>query len=236
MGQKNFAGNQSMRAWLIAGIVLVALFCLPGFQPASKLVAAADHAKAGHSEEKKGEAATDETNPFKGALDLSIYTILVFVILYSLLRAYAWKPIAEGLDRREQSIAQAKLDAENARKEAAELRQSLEAKLAKANEEIRQMLDKARQDAQQTAAEELARGKAELQAERQRLQRELEMSRDAALREVWNQGADLATLISSKVIRKNLTVDDHRVLLEEALAEFRAAAQNRRTDIESATA
>lgn len=171
---------------------------------------------------------------FKGAIDLSVYTIIVFLILFTLLRLFAWKPIMEGLDKREKDLAQGKIDADNAKKEAKELREKLEQQLAKANDEIRVMMDKARQDAQATAAEELARGKAELQAERERQQRELRVSSDAALKEIWQQAAQLATLISSKAIRKSLSMDEHRALLDEALKEFRAAATTRRSDIESA--
>jgi F0F1-type ATP synthase membrane subunit b/b' len=63
----------------------------------------------------------------------------------------------------------------------------------------------------------------EIQAERERLHREMELARDQALRQIWGQGAQLAALISAKVIRRQLTPDDHRQLVDEALAELRGA-------------
>jgi len=171
---------------------------------------------------------------FKGALDLTIYTIVVFLILFFLLGKFAWPQIAEGLDRREHSIAHEKHEAEKARKEAADLRSQLQAEMARVNDEIRQMMDKARQDAQQTAADELARSKTELQAERERLYRDLQISTDDALHRIWEQAAQLATLISTKAVRKQLTMEDHRGLIAEALAEFRSSAQARRQEIEEA--
>jgi len=173
---------------------------------------------------------------FKGAIEVSLWTILVFLVLLGVLGKFAWGPIMEGLNKREQSIARDKHEAELARKEAAELRTRLDAELARANAEIRQMIDKARQDAQATANEELARGKAELQAERQRSFNDLSIARDHALKEIWTQAAEMATLVSAKAIKKNLTEQDHRALVNEALNEFRAAAQARKGEQEEARA
>jgi len=173
---------------------------------------------------------------FKGAIDLSVYTIVVFLILFFLLGKFAWPQIAEGLDRREHSIAHDKQEAEKARRDAAALKTQLDAEMARVNDQIRQMMDKARQDAQATAAEELARGKTELQAERERLYRDLQISTDDALHRIWEQAAQLATLISTKAVRKQLTMEDHRALIAEALAEFRSSAQVRRQQIEGAHA
>jgi F-type H+-transporting ATPase subunit b len=147
---------------------------------------------------------------------------------------FAWGPILAGLNKREQSIARDKHDAEAARKEAAEMRTRLEAEMARAQAEIRQMIDRARQDAQATANEELARGKTELQAERQRLMNDVSVERDHALKTIWTQAATVATLISAKAIKKNLTEADHRSLVDEALNEFRAAAATRKGEVEEA--
>jgi F-type H+-transporting ATPase subunit b len=177
-----------------------------------------------------------KVNLFKGLLDLSVYTIIVFLILFAILWRFAWKPIATGLDAREQSIARDRNEADHAKKEAGAMRDKLAAERAKADAEIRGMMDKARADAQQTAAEELARGKADLAAERERGYREVAMARDAMQKEVYDNGVMLATLISAKTIKKQLTEHDHRALIDEALSDFRAAAQARKSDLEAATA
>jgi F-type H+-transporting ATPase subunit b len=195
------------------------------------------HAKDTHGkahDESKDKTLGVEEGIFKGAVELSIWTIVVFVLLLWVLHKYAWGPILTGLTQREEGIARDKREAEHARKEAADARAKVEAEMARVNNEINQMISKARQDAQATAAEELARGKTEVQAERDRLHRELSMERDQALQEVWSKSVQLAMLISSKAFSKHLTDADHRALLDESLAEFRAAGQARVADIESA--
>jgi F-type H+-transporting ATPase subunit b len=87
------------------------------------------------------------------------------------------------------------------------------------------MLEEARRDAQNLAEEMKAKANQDIQAERARLRRELDIARDQALQELWNQAAQLATLISAKAIGRSLNEDDHRRLIDEALAEMGRARQ-----------
>lgn len=229
-----------MRAGLMTRLVAVALAMALVAGPVWAAKAADPHAATGKKADdhaKGGDHAKgDDIDVFHGALDLTIWTIVVFLVLFGILSKFAWPQIRDGLDRRERAIARDKQEAERAKHEASALREQLAQEMAKANDQIRQMIDKARQDAQKTAADELSRGKQELQAERERLQRELKLSTDNALREIWSQGAQLATMISSRAVRKQMNVDDHRALLDEALKDFRAAADQRRQNLESSRA
>ena len=53
---------------------------------------------------------------------LSFWTLIVFVCLLLLLRAYAWKPILKALKDRENSINDALAAADDAKKEMANLK------------------------------------------------------------------------------------------------------------------
>jgi F-type H+-transporting ATPase subunit b len=71
-----------------------------------------------------------------------------------------------------------------------------------------------------------ARAAAEISAERERLRHEVEIAKDQAIKEMWTQAAQLATLISAKAIGRSLTEDDHRRLLDEAMNEMRDSVRN----------
>jgi F-type H+-transporting ATPase subunit b len=131
------------------------------------------------------------------------------------------------LQRREENIHSALDEAQKAREEAQRLREQFDRKVAESEERARGILDEARHDAQRLSDEMAAKTKADLQAERERMQRELQTARDQALQQLWNQAAELATLISSKAIRRQLTPEDHRRLTDEALAELNQAAAQR---------
>jgi F-type H+-transporting ATPase subunit b len=169
---------------------------------------------------------------FDRALDLSLWTLVIFLVLVFVLGRYAWRPMLEGLHKREASIHSAIQEAQRAREEAERMRLKFLEDSAKAQQEVATILEKGRRDAQRVADELVAQAHEGISKDRDRLRREIETARDQALRELWNQAAQLATLISTKAIRKNLTVDDHRRLVDEALADLRkAGAERQRTTV-----
>jgi F-type H+-transporting ATPase subunit b len=209
-----------MRRTLI-GLVLAAL-----------ALSAAPVLAEGHGEEHKTLGV--ESGIFYGALDLTLWTIVVFLILVFILHKYAWGPILTGLQAREEGIARDKAEAEAARLQATEAKAAAEAAKARAAAEASEMVAKARQDAEATVAEQLAKGKAELQAERDRLHREMMTERKQAQTQLVNFVAQLATLVAGKAIGKQLSIEDHRALVDAALGEFAAAGKTRLEDVESA--
>jgi F-type H+-transporting ATPase subunit b len=161
----------------------------------------------------------------KADIPLGVWSMVVFGILLFVLWKYAWGPILEGLQKREHTIESAVRDAQQARDEAQRLRDQLQREVDKAHEKVRDILDEGRRHAQQTTDEMIAKAKSEIQNERDRLRREIEMARDQALQELWKQTANLATLVSAKAIRRQLTEEDHRRLVDEALKELQGAGK-----------
>jgi F-type H+-transporting ATPase subunit b len=129
-----------------------------------------------------------------------------------------------GLQHREENIRGALAEAAKAREEAQAIRTSLQKQLDEAHDRVRQILDEGRRDAQALRESELAKTKADIQGERDRLHREIEMETDQALQRIWTSTADLATQVSAQALRKQLDVDSHRRLIDEALVDLRAAA------------
>jgi F-type H+-transporting ATPase subunit b len=190
----------------------------------------------GHSSNAGHPTHVEVPNPFEGTLDLTIWTMVVFLLLLGILYKFAWQPIREGLDKREHDIAHDKEEALKAREEAARTRSQLESESARAQDQIRAMLDKARGDAETLAAQREAQSKANIQAERDRLTRDLAAEREAGLQEIWTRTATLSTLVAGKVLQRQLNGDDHRRLIDEALADLRSAAEAEKRDILSVRA
>src|SRR5262249_4467725 len=102
-------------------------------------------------------------------------------------------------------------------------RADLQAEMDKVHEKIRAMMDDARREGQQNKDRLVAEGKAEIQAERDRARREIQTEAEQAKQDLWNQTAQLATLVSSKVIGRSLTASDPRNLVDQAVAEMGGA-------------
>jgi F-type H+-transporting ATPase subunit b len=154
--------------------------------------------------------------------DLSIYTVVVFLLLLGLLSKFAWPAIYQGMKNREEMLAAAKTAAEKAKAEAEEMHKKLQAEFASANDKIRLMLEEARRDADELRAKERDAGLKEAAAERDRAKREIETAKDQALTEIYQQSVQLAALMSSKAVRRGMTADDHTRLVDEALSELKA--------------
>jgi len=221
-----------MRSWLAVTIgAFLLVMWLPGLSatlaadPAGNKVEAKDPKE--HQDAKDHKEGHEEPNYFKGNVDMTIWSIAVFLVLLAVLWKFAWGPIMEGLDKREQTISQALAQAKKAQEDAERLRLDFEKKMNQTAEQIRSMIDEARRNGQQLKDDLLNEGRAEVQADRDRLRREIQTAQDQALAEIWSQAGHLATLISAKAIRRQLSEDDHRRLVDEALSELGGAAAAR---------
>ena len=187
--------------------------CLPWFVVALLVLLAAAAPALAQGDEHKPSIVDPR-------FDLTIWSIVIFLILFVVLKKYAWTPILEGLTKREKSIEDAIEEAKKARVEMAQHKADFERQLAEANQQIPRLMDEARRAADQLREEMRANANAEIQEERQRLRRDIEVAKDQALQDIWNQAANLATLISAQVIGRSLSGDDHRRLVDDALKEI----------------
>src|ERR1700754_4383250 len=76
---------------------------------------------------------------------LIFWTLLAFLIVFLILKKYAWKPILKSLDDREKNISSSLETAERIKEEMAQMKNENEALLAKAREERAQLLKEARE-------------------------------------------------------------------------------------------
>jgi F-type H+-transporting ATPase subunit b len=213
-----------MRAgWLAIVLLLGLLVAFPAraAEPEPE-PGAGGHAAGAHPDkaEGHGDKKEEEAGPLSVVLDLTIWTVVVFFVLVLVLRVFAWGPLLQVLQDRERGIHAALEDAQRARDEAQRLRDQFQGEINKASNTVREMLDEARRNAERTKEEMLAEARAAIQTERDRLHREIDLARDQALQQLWNQAADLATVVASKAIRRQLTPDDQRRFVDEALAEL----------------
>lgn len=207
--------------------VIAGLFAACGLTAPAFAAAEGDH-KAEVSAKKEGDKAAEHKEEEKDKTgfmgfkryDLGIYTLLIFGLLMLVLGKFAWKPIMDGLQKREDAITSARTDAERARQDAEKLLAEVKVQRAKTNDEVVAILAEARREADAFREAEKARTAADVQAERDRLKREIEVARDQALQEIWEKTVQLASLVSSKAIGRAVSADDHRRLIDESLADL----------------
>lgn len=184
------------------------------------LVEALHHGHVG--ELRKDEPPTLQ-KLFSLSADLGLWSLVVFGLLLFVLSKFAWPKMIAGLKKREDRIHGALEEARKTKDEAQALHARLQKDMADAQGQAAKIIDDARKAGQVVAEEISTKARAEIQAERDRLQREIEMQTNQAITRIWSQAADLATQISAKAIGNGVTEPGHRKLIDEALAEIRAS-------------
>ncbi|MBL7734508.1 MAG: F0F1 ATP synthase subunit B [Chitinophagaceae bacterium] len=135
---------------------------------------------------------------------LIIWTLLAFLIVFFILKKFAWKPILQSLQERENTIADSLATAERARAEMAQFKSENEALLAKAREERGQILKEARDTKDKIINEAKDQAKAEANKIISDAQAAIHQQKMAALTDVKNQIGQLVIEVSQKVLRREL--------------------------------
>ncbi len=170
--------------------------------------------------------AAGDGDPLHIRYDTALWSIVVFLGLLWILRSKAWGPILEGLQKREETIRSSLEEAKKTRVEMEQLRRQFQQDLADAHKQIPKLMEDARKKAEEMTAEMSAKASAQIQGDRERLRREMDIAKDQAMKELWEQSTQLAALISAKAIGRSLGADDHHRLLNESLQEIAHAANN----------
>ncbi|MEO6722486.1 MAG: F0F1 ATP synthase subunit B [Ferruginibacter sp.] len=138
-------------------------------------------------------------------LGLLIWTLLAFLIVFFILKKFAWPSIIKGLSDREQNIATSIASAEKVKLEMAQLKNDNETLLQKAREERALLLKEAKETRDKLITE--AREDAKAQAAKIVADAQLTINHQkmAAITDLKNQVGNLVIEISEKILRRELT-------------------------------
>jgi F-type H+-transporting ATPase subunit b len=161
-------------------------------------------------------------DPTRKELDVGtlLVTIGIFVCLFVVLRATAWKPILTGLKSRENAIRESVEAAQRAKADADRSAKDLEAKMADVQRQASQQLAQAKADAQKLAETIRAQAEAESAALKERTLREIDAAKQQALTEINTHAAELGTAVARKILQRDVSVTDQARLVEASLAEL----------------
>lgn len=140
-------------------------------------------------------------NPDPG---LIIWTLIAFGAVFLILKKFAWKPILNALEEREQTIASSLEQAQKARDEMARLKSDNEKILSEAKEERAQLLKEARTLSDKLINEAKEKAKEEAHKIVANAKVEIENQKKAALIEVKNQVGQIAIDVSEKILKREL--------------------------------
>lgn len=151
------------------------------------------------------------------SLGLFFWQAVLFVALILLLKKFAWKPILDSVNDREEGIKNALDAAEKAKLEMQNLQADNQKLLKEARAEREEMLKEAREIKNKLI--EAAKSEAQDQANKMIAQAQvaIESEKKAAMSELKSQVASLSLEIAEKVVRGELSNKDKQVKLVESM-------------------
>ena len=151
---------------------------------------------------------------------LQLWTLVAFVVLLVLLTKFAFKPIAQALDRRGEAIKKSIEDAEKQRAEAKKLMEDYQKQVADARNEAGKIIEEARQLGERVRKEVVEKANSEASAVAQRAQEEILRQKEKGIQEMKDTVAALSVQIASKVIEKEVNEATHRQLVENLIKDL----------------
>ena len=150
---------------------------------------------------------------------LFIWTILTFLVLVALLARFAWRPLLEALERRQEAIAKSLEDAQRARQELERLQRESAEMMRQARVEADAIVSRSRSDAEALREELKQKSRAEAAAIVKNAEKQIQLETARAIQQIRNETIDLSVAIASKILRRQVSKEDHEGLIEETLKQ-----------------
>ena len=152
-----------------------------------------------------------------------LVTAVAFLLLFFVLKKFAFGPIFNMLEARQSNIRQNLDEAASRRDEMARLQGEYETRLAQIEDEARDKIQAAIRDAQAARDEILAKAQADSAAIVARGNQELAGERAKAMEEMRNQIADLSAQMAGRIVKSNLDSAGHAQMINEVIGGIAAA-------------
>jgi len=151
------------------------------------------------------------------SLGLFVWMAVLFIGLVLLLKKFAWKPILEAVNEREEGIKDALASAEEAKKEM----QNLTADNANLLKEARAERDAMMKDARDIKESMISEAKEEAKGEATKMielaKASIEQEKQAALAHLKKEVGELSITIAQAVVKRELSSQDDQIKLVEGM-------------------
>jgi len=153
---------------------------------------------------------------------LLFWMIISFLIVWFILKKYAWKPIINALKNREKSIENALRLADKAKADMAKLQADNEKILAEARIEREKLIKEARQTKERIIEEAKGQADEEVKKLMESARISIQNEKKAAIREIKDQVALLSVMVAEKIIREKLSEGSGQSgYIDQLLNEFK---------------
>jgi F-type H+-transporting ATPase subunit b len=150
---------------------------------------------------------------------LFIWTILTFLALLTLLAKFAWRPLLEALETRQNAIRKSLDDAQQAKVELERLNVESGHIIQRARVDAEAIISQSRADGDRLREEIRSRARTEADHIVKNAERQIQLETSRALEQIRREAVDLSVMIASKIIQRNISREDNERLIDDALKQ-----------------
>ena len=150
---------------------------------------------------------------------LIFWSLVSFALLFFLLKRFAFPPILEVLEERENKIRSEIDDAEKLRHEAEELKADLGRELKNAHEKANTIIQMAGEESKKIQEKSIQETQTKVRQMQNDAEQEIQITRNKLLNEIRSYTAALTIASTEKVLKKSLNDEDKNRLIDESIEE-----------------
>ncbi|HVE13244.1 MAG TPA: F0F1 ATP synthase subunit B [Elusimicrobiota bacterium] len=158
-------------------------------------------------------------NPESG---LIIWTIISFLVLVGILKAFAWGPLLHAIEAREEGMRREREAAEKARQEAERIQKELADQFAAIDAKGKELLSQAGKEGEALRAKIRAVAEEEAQAISEKTRAQLEEEKRRLIAELRKEVAGLSVLAAERLIHKSIDAGVKKSVMDEFLKDLSA--------------
>lgn len=149
----------------------------------------------------------------------TVILLFFFIVLMILVKKYAWGPVMDMMQKREDYIANEIEVAEKNRLEAEKASKEANERLIQTKQEAQKIIDDAKNAGLKQEQDIIEAARKEAERIKIAAQEEIQNEKEKAIKALQDQVASLSVLIASKVIEREISAQDQEELIAKYISE-----------------
>jgi F-type H+-transporting ATPase subunit b len=159
-------------------------------------------------------------NAGQGMLSTILFVTVSFLVLLLALKKFAWGPVVDMMQAREDKIASDIDNAEKSKIEADKLGKQREMELKQSRTEAQGLIAQAKETAENNAHAILLEAEEHATRIKKQAHEDLRIERERMIDEAKKEVADLSVEIASKILKKELSASTHQELIQSSIEKL----------------
>jgi len=149
-----------------------------------------------------------------------LWTWILFGLVFFILKKFAWRPLREQLEARENRIRETVEKAQEVKTEAEALLEKHREMMDRAKADAQAIINEGREAGEKVREDVVNAGRKEAEEFVERARKEIDLETKKAVDEIRRETVDLSLMAAGKILERSIDDDDHRKLADQVVDEL----------------